>query len=57
MVEELADVARLTPWYLFTGADSLSQGIDPLLLAVAVILSMALVGAATYTLERRDLKG
>ena len=57
VVEELADVARLTPWYLFTGADSLSQGVDPLLLAVAVILAMALVGAATYTLERRDLKG
>jgi ABC-2 type transport system permease protein len=57
VVEELADVAKLTPWYLFTGADSLSQGIDPILLAIAVVLAIALVGAAVFTLERRDLKG
>jgi ABC-2 type transport system permease protein len=57
VVEELADVARLTPWYLFSGAESLSQGLDPILLAIAVVLSVALVGGAIYTLERRDLKG
>jgi hypothetical protein len=47
----------LTPWYLFSGADSLSQGLDLILLAIAVILAIALVGGATYTFERRDLKG
>jgi ABC-type transport system involved in multi-copper enzyme maturation permease subunit len=57
VVEDLAEVARLTPWYLFSGADSLSQGLDPILLAIAVILAIALVGGATYTFERRDLKG
>ena len=44
VVEELADVARLTPWYLFSGAESLSNGIDAILLAIAVVLAVALFG-------------
>ena len=57
VVEELADLARLTPWYLYSGADSLSQGINVVLLVIAVGLGAALLGMGVYTLDRRDLKG
>ncbi len=50
-------MARLTPWYLFSGAESLTEGLDLILLAIAVVLAVALFGGAIYTLERRDLKG
>lgn len=57
VVEELAEVARLTPWYLFSGADSLSNGVDVVLLTIAISLAALLVGMGLYTLDRRDLKG
>lgn len=57
VVEELADMARLTPWYLYTGAEALYQGMDPVLLAIAVVIAAALFGMGAYTLDRRDLKG
>ncbi len=57
VVEELADIARLTPWYLFSGADSLSHGVDPVLLGIAALIAAALFGLGVYTLDRRDLKG
>jgi ABC-2 type transport system permease protein len=57
VVEQLADVAKLTPWYLFSGADSLSNGIDIVLLGVALLIAAALFGMSLYTLDRRDLKG
>ena len=57
VVEELADVAKLTPWYLFSGADSLSQGVDFVLLGIALVIAAALFGLGLYRLDRRDLKG
>jgi ABC-2 type transport system permease protein len=57
VVDELADVAKLTPWYLLSGANSLSQGVDVVLLAIALGLATVLFGVGVYTLERRDLKG
>jgi len=57
VVEELADVARLTPWHLYSGAQALSQGVDILLLAVAVVIGAAMLWVGLYTIERRDLKG
>jgi ABC-2 type transport system permease protein len=57
VVEELADVAKLTPWYLFSGAEALSNGIDIVLLGVALLGAAALFGVGLYTLDRRDLKG
>lgn len=57
VVQELADLARLTPWYLYTGAQALYQGLDPVLLVIAVAIATALFGAGAYTLDRRDLKG
>lgn len=57
VVEELADLARLTPWYLYSGAQAIYDGIDLWLLGVAVALAAALLGLGMVTLERRDLKG
>jgi ABC-2 type transport system permease protein len=57
VVEELADLARLTPWYLFSGAESLNDGIDIILLGIAIGIAAALFGAGLYALDRRDLKG
>jgi hypothetical protein len=57
VVEELADLARLTPWYLYTGAEALYEGVDPVLLLIAVAIAAALFGMGAYTLDRRDLKG
>ena len=57
VVEQLADVAKLTPWYLFSGADSLNQGVDVVLLGIAFVLAVALFGLGLYRLDRRDLKG
>ena len=57
VVEELADVAKLTPWYLFSGADPLSSGVDVVLLGIALGITAALYGFGLYTLDRRDLKG
>ena len=57
IVEELADLARLTPWWLYTGAEALYEGLDPVLLAIALAVAAVLFGAGAYRLDRRDLKG
>lgn len=57
VVEQLSDVARLTPWYLYSGADALHEGVDIALLAVAVVITVALFGLGAFALDRRDLKG
>ena len=57
VVEDLAELARLTPWWLYTGAEALYEGLDPILLVIAVAIAAALFGLGAYTLDRRDLKG
>lgn len=57
VVEELAAVARLTPWYLMSGANALADGVDVALLGIAVLIATGFFGMGVYTLERRDLKG
>jgi ABC-2 type transport system permease protein len=57
VVEELADLAKLTPWYLFSGADPLVNGVDPVLLGIAALIAVTLFGIGVYSLDRRDLKG
>lgn len=57
VVEELADVARFTPWFLYSGADSLNDGINVIFLAMAVGAAAALLWVGLFTLDRRDLKG
>jgi ABC-2 type transport system permease protein len=57
VVEDLAELARLTPWYLYTGAEALYEGIDPILLAISVAIAAAFFAMGAHTLDRRDLKG
>lgn len=57
VVEELADLARLTPWYLYSGAEALYEGLDPVLLVIALGLAAVFFAAGAYRLDRRDLKG
>ncbi len=57
VVEEIADLARLTPWWLYTGAEALYEGLNPVLLTIAFVIAAALFGVGAYTLDRRDLKG
>jgi ABC-2 type transport system permease protein len=56
IVEDLAGMARFSPWHLYTGANALQRGIDPLLLAIAVGAAAALFGASFVGLRRRDLR-
>jgi ABC-2 type transport system permease protein len=56
VVEGLADVARLTPWYLYSGANALYEGLDPLLLFAALGLAATLFAAGARALDRRDLR-
>lgn len=57
VVEELADVAKLTPWYLFSGAEPLTSGVDVVLLAIALAIAAVMFAFGLFTLDRRDLKG
>ena len=57
VVDELAEVARLTPWFLYSGADALNDGIDLLLLGIAIGMAGLLLWAGLFALQRRDLKG
>lgn len=57
VVEEVAVLARLTPWWLYTGAEALYEGVDPVLLAIALAIAVALFSVGAYSLDRRDLKG
>jgi len=57
VVEQVAELARLTPWYLYTGAEALYEGLDPILLGIAVAITAAFFVLGVYTLDRRDLKG
>jgi ABC-2 type transport system permease protein len=57
VVEEVAELARITPWWLYSGAEALYKGLDPILLGIALAITAALFGLGVYTLDRRDLKG
>lgn len=57
VVEQVAELARLTPWYLYTGAEALYEGLDPILLGIAAAITAAFFVLGVYTLDRRDLKG
>ena len=57
IVEELADLAKLTPWYLYSGAEALYEGFDPVLLVIAIGIAAVLFAAGAHRLDRRDLKG
>jgi ABC-2 type transport system permease protein len=53
---DLADLARLSPWRLYSGADVLRLGLDPVLLAIALGLAAMLFAIGIAGLRRRDLR-
>lgn len=57
LVEGLADLARLFPWYYFIGSDPEINGIDWGNLGVLVAASLILLGLAVVGFDRRDLRG
>lgn len=54
---ELADYARYTPWYLYTGPEPLVGGVGWWQFLVLVAIAAALVLAALIGYRRRDLRG
>ena len=56
MVPDLADLARYSPWQLYSGAHALQRGVDPTLLSMALALGAALFASAFVGLRRRDLR-
>lgn len=57
IANDLAGLAEWSPWHLYVGARALQEGLDGLLLAVALGISAACFGIALVGLQRRDLKG
>jgi ABC-2 type transport system permease protein len=56
IAQGLEDLARFSPWHLYAGAEALTRGIDPMLLALALGTAAALLVAGFVGLRRRDLK-
>jgi len=56
LIEDLADWARIFPWYYFTGSNPVVNGTDWGHIAVLVGLSIVLGGVAFVGVMRRDLK-
>ena len=57
LVDDLADLARIFPWYYYDGSDPLSNGIDVAHLAMlAAGIAIAAV-VAWVGVQRRDLRG
>jgi len=54
---DLADWAKLSPWYYFAGNDPLSNGIDGGNLLVFAAIAALAMAAAFVGFARRDLKG
>jgi ABC-2 type transport system permease protein len=56
LAQDLADLAEWSPWQLYGGSDALRQGLDPLRLAVTLLLAAAFFGIGVAGLRRRDLR-
>jgi ABC-2 type transport system permease protein len=56
MVPDLADLARFSPWQLYSGAHALQRGPDLVLLALALAIAGVLFASAIVGLRRRDLR-
>ena len=56
MAPDLADLARLSPWRLYAGAEVLRGGLDPVMLGIALGLAVLLFAVALVGLHRRDLR-
>lgn len=62
LVHTLSEVAsipewmqKLSPWYYYDGVHALSQGVDPVNVALLLGLSIALVAGGVLAFERRDV--
>jgi ABC-2 type transport system permease protein len=56
LAEGLADLAEWSPWQLYGGSDALRSGLDPLRLAIALLLAAVFFGIGVVGLRRRDLR-
>jgi hypothetical protein len=52
----LQDLARVSPWWLYSGAEALTDGVDVALLGIALLGSAVMAVLAVVGLERRDLQ-
>ena len=55
LVEGLEPAEKLSPFYYYIGADPLTNGLDPVHVAVLIAVSAILLAVAMVTFERRDL--
>ena len=55
--DALAPLQKLSPFYYFIEADPLTNGLNPLHVAVLLGLTAAALAVAVFTFERRDLRG
>lgn len=56
LVDSLAGLAKVFPWYYIDGSDPLSNGVDWAHIAVLVALGAAMVVVALVGVNRRDLR-
>ena len=55
LVHVIDDVRSASPWYHYVASDALGQGLDPLHVAVLLIITAVRVAAAPPLLRRRDI--
>ena len=56
LIDSLADVAKVLPWYWFDGHDPLNNGLAPGYLALQIGAVVVLTGLAWWGVEARDLR-
>jgi ABC-2 type transport system permease protein len=57
LVDSLANLVRLSPWYYFNGNDPITSGVDWSSIGVLLVAAFALSAIACWVFERRDLRG
>lgn len=57
LAESLEGLAGFSPWYHYNAADPLANGLDPVSVALLLILTAVLSAATVVAFERRDLPG
>ncbi|MCZ7535075.1 MAG: ABC transporter permease [Acidimicrobiia bacterium] len=55
LIDGLDDIARLSPWYYFNGAEPLTRGVAPGHLAVLGGLAVAALAVALVAVDHRDI--
>lgn len=57
LIDSVADLVRISPWYYATSSNPLVNGTDPGHVGVLLGLALVLVAAASLIFVRRDLRG